>query len=273
MGDGGVVFSFDLSSFHRIRFPGSQNLRCVAHIPNSSNFYVVGNEGTIGFRENELFEMRKSPTRENLRRVAFDPQTKIGLIVGNGGVALRIREETLDAVAGSMGSNLRSVAWRVTGGLALVTANRYMEGFVPAPTVYSYKAGDDSLFPIHENGSVELALAAWRPGQEEALLAGYDLVWNKSVFLRYVGGEIRPLDFSVDGYPSALSWMPDGTAALLGTAEAVGESPKGKLYLMHNSALSEKLRLEDSYVCSIAWNRNGTKALAVGVQNLPTYRI
>ncbi len=273
MGDGGRVFSFDLSSFHRIRFPGLQNLRCVAHIPNSSNFYVVGNEGTIGFRESELFELQESPTRENLRRVAFDPQTKIGLIVGNGGVVLRIREETLDAVAGSSGNNLRSVAWREKGGLALVTANRYMEEFVPAPTVYSYKAGDDSLFPVHENGSVEISVAAWRPGREEALLAGYDLVWNKSVFLRYVEGEIRPLDLSVGGYPSALSWMPDGTAAFLGTVENAGESQRGKLYLLRNNALSETLRLEDSYVCSIAWNRNETKALAVGVQNLPTYRI
>ncbi len=148
-----------------------------------------------------------------------------------------------------------------------------MEGFVPAATVYSYKAGDDSLFPVHENGSVEIALAAWRPGREEALLAGYDLVWNKSVFLRYVGGEIRPLDLSVAGYPSAISWMPDGTAALLGTAENAGKSQRGKLHLLRNNALSETLRLEDHYVCSIAWNRNGTKALAVGVQNLPTYRI
>lgn len=107
---------------------------------------------------------------------------------------------------------------------------------------------------VRAGGRHDLRAAAWRPGSDEALVAG-----NHGT-LAFVGREVRPLAAPVREHLRGLAWRPDGEVAL-----AVGDA--GAIVVVAETLRASPI-LTPINLRRAAWHPRGDRCLIVGNDGL-----
>jgi hypothetical protein len=258
VGDHGSVFEYREGVFGPIKSGTTENLRCVEFRQNGGAAYACGNGGTVVRIEGGAVSKLRSEGRDNLRRLAWSIGGARALVVGNNGAAYILDpSDELSKVPGAE-THLRSVAWYSDDDLALVTGNCFRDSIgslSPSPNLFELK--DDVLNEVtnFEESRADLTSSSWRPHGSDCLVAGFDQTWHTPVLFSYAPGRLTALEWVGENiFPTACSWNPTGTYALVGTSPLTGEEGPASLWRYEFGGGVTKLAdLQGFGVSCIAW--------------------
>jgi WD40 repeat protein len=270
VGDRGAIFRHEGTLFERLRSPTTHNLRCAAFSPKTGVTHVCGNDGIILAVEGDSVTEVRVRARENLRRLAWDHDGDELLLVGNDGAAYLFDGEKLTRVTGA-DTHLRSVSWHPSRETALVTGNCFRDGIgglAPSPNLFELDGLTLKELATLEESRADLTSSSWHPDGRQCLVAGFDQTWHTPVLFTYSDGETQPVDWKEkEIFPTACSWSPDGSFALLGTSAMTSVEGPSRLYRLEGGSLRKLEELDGFGVSSVAWAEDGTAMVACSRSN------
>lgn len=270
VGDRGSVVRYDGSGFVPLKSPTAHNLRCAAFSSRTGIAHLCGNEGIILEVEGDVVRDSGVRARENLRRLAWSSAGDELLLVGNDGACYVFDGEKLRRVTGAE-THLRSIAWNPFRKMALVTGNCFTDGIgglSPAPNLFELRGLTLKELATLEESRADLTSSSWHPDGEQCLIAGFDQTWHTPALFAYSGGEMQAFDWNEkELFPTACSWSPDGSFALIGTSAMTSDEGLSCLFRLEGGRLTKVDDLDGFGVSSIAWADDGTALLACSRSN------
>jgi WD40 repeat protein len=262
-GDHGSLFEYSDGAFKALTSGTVENLRCVDVHPDGGFAYACGNSGTILRVEGGSGKVIQSEARESLRRLAWNNTGGRALVVGNGGAAYTLSPGGELARASGAETNLRSIAWSPKEDAALVAGNCFRDsigGLTPSPNLFELRGTTLNEISDLEGSRADLTSASWRPDGSTCLLAGFDQTWHTSTLISYSHGSLTEVKWGEEKlFPTACSWNPSGSYALIGTSLLTAEEGSASIYRYDQDG---SIRIVDElagYGAScIAWNDERT---------------
>jgi len=258
VGDRGSLFEYRGGAFRAIRSGTTENLRCVELHPDGSKAYACGNDGTILLIDGDAVTPVRSEGREGLRRLGWNHSGSRALIVGNSGAAYVMgSHQELVRVRGAE-THLRSVAWHPKDDVAIVAGNCFRDSIgslTPSPNLFELMGDTLNEVSDVEGSRADLTSASWRPDGSACLVAGFDQTWHTATLLSYSPAGLTDVKWG-DGnlFPTACSWNPSGSYALIGTSPLTDQEGPASLYRHdYGRGITKVADLEGFGVSCIAW--------------------
>jgi len=258
VGDRGSLFEYREETFRRIPSGTAQNLRSVGFRGDGRRADACGNGGTILRIEGGVATVVRSDARESLRRIAWNHSGTRALIVGNGGAAYTLDSSGKVSKVHGAETHLRSVAWHPQADIALVTGNCFRDSvgsLSPSPNLFELSGDVLNAVSDFQDSRADLTSSSWNPDGSSCLVAGFDQTWHTPVLFSYSTGTLTNIEWPGENiFPTACSWNPSGSYALIGTSPLSETEGPASLYGYELGGGVAKLAdLEGFGVSCIAW--------------------
>jgi WD40 repeat protein len=266
-GDRGALFEYRKDKFSAVPSSTAQNLRCVEYHPDGGFAYACGNQGTIFRVDSSGATPVQGGIQESLRRLGWNAPGNRALFVGNAGAAyLMDRDRNLVKVVGAE-THLRSVAWHPKDDVAIVAGNCFRDSIgslTPSPNLFEMKGSSLEEITDIEGSRADFTAASWRPDGSTCLIAGFDQTWHTSSLVSYSRGMLTDVKWGQENlFPTAISWNPSGSYALIGTSPLAPDEGTASLYRYQDGAVVTKVTDLDGFgVSCIAWKDEGLALIA-----------
>jgi hypothetical protein len=254
VGENSTVLQWDGGVLTSVVTPEDRTMRGCAWEPATAaperSFLVVGNRGLV-WRNDEASwaNISYDPKKYNYA-IAWRPQGDYGLVVGEGGFMAKVSPSGGMDIDSGVSRDLFDVDWSSDGTYALACGG--------GGTVLRYNHGASAASTIR-TGVAALHGISIKPGTNEALAVGdQGHVWHFSMGIwtdKPALGDQRNL--------RDVAWRPDAKFAII-----VGVS--GAVLNFTGTGLATSFTpqpLTFAPFFSVAWNKDGTQAMAVGGQD------